>query len=100
MVVNHEPVNFAYSLQTGDYVSVYPAFHSIDLAPSPKNRAPEFDRPPRFFVLDVHLGRLAAYLRPFGFDAMYHNHAADPEIARSPFDPSIEWCCNSATAVC
>jgi len=80
IVVNHEPVDFSYSLQTGDYVSVYPAFHSIDLGTVPELR-PRLDRPPRF-VLDVHLGRLAAYLRLFGFDAMYQNHAADPEIAR------------------
>ena len=80
IVVNHEPVDFSYSLQTGDYVSVYPAFHSIDLGAVPELR-PRLERPPRF-VLDVHLGRLAAYLRLFGFDAMYRNHAADPEIAR------------------
>jgi uncharacterized protein with PIN domain len=33
------------------------------------------------FVLDVHLGRLAAYLRMAGFDAVYHNQATDLELA-------------------
>ena len=31
MVANHEPVDFSYSVQPGDYISVYPTFHSIDV---------------------------------------------------------------------
>lgn len=80
MVVNHEPAGFGYALESGDYVSVYPAFHSIDLGSIPALR-PALERPPRF-VLDVHLGRLAAYLRLLGFDAAYRNDFGDPEIAR------------------
>ena len=41
---------------------------------------PEPLRDPRF-VLDVHLGRLAAYLRMLGFDALYRNHCADERLA-------------------
>jgi len=33
-------------------------------------------------VLDVHLGRLAAYLRMLGFDSAYRNCAGDAELAR------------------
>ena len=33
-------------------------------------------------MLDVHLGRLAAYLRMLGLDAEYDNHATDPELVR------------------
>jgi uncharacterized protein with PIN domain len=33
------------------------------------------------FLLDVHLGRLAAYLRMAGFDALYDNRAPDAELA-------------------
>jgi uncharacterized protein len=80
MVVNQEPVDFSYPLRPGDYVSIYPAFHSIDLGAIPELR-PKLDRPPRF-VLDVHLGRLAGYLRLVGFDALYRNDLSDPEIAR------------------
>mgnify|MGYP000996667345 CR=1 FL=1 len=79
IVANREPVDFSYSLQRGDYVSVYPAFHSIDLGPMPRLR--ESLPPPPDFVLDVHLGRLAAYLRLLGFDARYRNDFADPELA-------------------
>jgi hypothetical protein len=32
-------------------------------------------------VLDVHLGRLAVYLRMFGFDALYRNDYHDEELA-------------------
>lgn len=34
------------------------------------------------FVLDVHLGRLAAYLRMLGFDVLYATHMEDAELAR------------------
>lgn len=39
--------------------------------------------PPRplRFVLDVHLGRLAAYLRMLGFDTWYERHADDDTLA-------------------
>ncbi len=37
---------------------------------------------PRRFVLDVHLGRLAAYLRMLGFDAAWSREAEDAELAR------------------
>ena len=36
--------------------------------------------PPRF-LLDNHLGRLAAYLRMLGFDCLYHNDYTDEELA-------------------
>ena len=41
---------------------------------------PEPLRDPRF-VLDVHLGRLAAYLRMLGFDTLYQNPCADEFLA-------------------
>jgi uncharacterized protein with PIN domain len=34
------------------------------------------------FILDNHLGRLAAYLRMLGFDALYRNDFQDEELAR------------------
>lgn len=80
MVVNHEPVGFDYPLQSGDYVSVFPAFHSIDLGAVPQLR-PKLDDVPRF-MLDVHLGRLAGYMRLLGLDTAYKNDLSDPEIAR------------------
>jgi uncharacterized protein with PIN domain len=37
--------------------------------------------PPRF-VLDAHLGGLAAYLRMLGFDTLWFNDVGDEELAR------------------
>ncbi|KAA3438240.1 Mut7-C RNAse domain-containing protein [Rufibacter hautae] len=37
---------------------------------------------PARFVLDVHLGKLARYLRLLGFDTLYENHYDDQTIAQ------------------
>jgi uncharacterized protein with PIN domain len=38
------------------------------------------------FVLDVHLGKLAAYLRMVGFDTIYRSCFTDPELVRVSVD--------------
>jgi hypothetical protein len=35
------------------------------------------------FIADVHLGRLAAYLRMVGFDTLYEDYYQDEELART-----------------
>jgi uncharacterized protein len=78
LVVNGRSVDFAARPSDGDRVAVYPPFRAIDLdagarlGPSPQTE-------PRF-VADVHLGRLAAYLRLAGFDTAYRNDYSDHEI--------------------
>ena len=72
-------VDFAWTLRDGARVSVYPVFESIDIAPLARVR-PAPLREVRF-VLDVHLGRLARYLRMLGFDARWRPDARDDEIA-------------------
>jgi uncharacterized protein with PIN domain len=84
ILVNSEPVDFTYRVHAGDLVSVYPVFESIDIAPVARVR-PEPLRQTRF-VLDTHLGRLAAYLRMLGFDTQYDNHASDQDLARTSRD--------------
>ena len=79
VLANGEPVEFSYQVRDGDAISVYPVFESFDVSPVPRVRAQPL-RDLRF-VLDVHLGRLAAYLRMAGFDAAYDNRAGDPELA-------------------
>ena len=54
-------------------------FESFDIAGLERLR-PEPLREPRF-VLDVHLGRLAAYLRMLGLDTHYRNCLADEQLA-------------------
>ena len=79
ILVNGESVDFSHPLQAGDRISVYPIFESIDIAPVLRVR-PKPLRVPRF-VLDTHLGRLAAYLRMLGFDALYRNDFDDDLLA-------------------
>jgi len=80
IVINGESVGFGQLLHDGDRVAVYPVFESVDVTPELRVR----ERPLRDlkFVLDVHLGKLAGYLRMLGFDVVYRNDASDPELVR------------------
>ena len=81
--VNGKSVDFNYQVQDGDHISVYPTVESLDISPlksSISHCQPKLlDQPA--FILDVHLGRLAAYLRMLGFDTLYRNDYDDPELA-------------------
>jgi len=78
LIVDGQSVDFTYRVRDGNRVAVYPrilAFDVRDLArllPSPQTEAR--------FIADVHLGRLAAYLRLAGFDTTYRNDYPDEEI--------------------
>ncbi|MCW5980864.1 MAG: Mut7-C ubiquitin/RNAse domain-containing protein [Bryobacteraceae bacterium] len=79
VLLNGESVGFDRRIGDGDRVSVFPVFEAIDITPLLKVR-PAPLRVVRF-ALDVHLGRLAAYLRMLGFDAVYRNDWNDRELA-------------------
>ena len=81
ILVNGESSDFSRLVRNGDRVAVYPVFESIDITPVLRLR-PQPLREPKF-VLDVHLGRLAGYLRMLGFDTMYANRASDLELVRT-----------------
>jgi uncharacterized protein with PIN domain len=70
--VNQVQVSFKYLVQDGDFVQVYPF--------QPGDFLGDQDLPMRF-VLDNHLGQLAAYLRMLGVDAEYRNDYEDGELA-------------------
>lgn len=72
LLVNGKSKSFAYQLKNADKISVYPVLESLDNAKVRRIK----------FILDVHLGKLARYLRLLGFDADYHNNYADAEIVR------------------
>ncbi|TBR60734.1 twitching motility protein PilT [Mastigocladus laminosus UU774] len=77
--VNGESVDFAYIVQDGDTINVYPISTVAQTAclslvrPKPLNTI--------CFVLDIHLGKLASSLRLLGFDTLYQNNYHDPELA-------------------
>lgn len=80
IVVDGRSVPFAYHLQPGAQVQVYP-YDALPPAPPPLALRPPLPHPV-CFVLDTHLGRLAAYLRLFGFDARYRNDYDDATLAQ------------------
>lgn len=79
IVVNGESVDFDYIVQDGDRVSVYPDFTTVDISPLIRLRPEPLDVPR--FVLDIHLGRLAGYLRMLGFDALFPENYDDEYLA-------------------
>ena len=79
ILVNGGSVDFSYIMRDGDMVSVYPVFEMIDISEIGRLR-PSPLRDTRF-VLDIHLGQLATYLRLLGFDTLYSNDFDDPELA-------------------
>ncbi len=80
ILANGEPAGFDYLVAGGDRVAVYPPFTRLELPMEARLRPPPA-RPLRF-VLDIHLGQLARYLRLLGFDALYpDNNHADADLA-------------------
>ena len=80
VLVNGEPEELNHPLGDGDRISVYPVFESFDIRGTTKVRVRAL-RVTRF-VLDVHLGKLASYLRMLGFDTLYRNDYTDSELVR------------------
>ena len=78
--VNEQTVDFTYLVRDGDRIEVYP-FSAPEARSARVSLRPPAPLPLRF-VLDVHLGRLAAYLRLLGFDTLYRNDYTDEELAR------------------
>src|SRR5437868_7866953 len=78
VLVDGESVDFTRRLTGGERVAVYPVFERLDIAPVTRLRARPLRR--TRFVLDVHLGKLARYLRLLGFDSVYRNDYDDHTI--------------------
>jgi uncharacterized protein with PIN domain len=78
IIINGEAAGFSRVVRDQDHISVYPMFESLDLTPELRVRREPL-RDPKF-VLDVHLGKLAAYLRMLGFDALYRSCYTDSEL--------------------
>lgn len=82
IIAGGEPVDFGHRVRDGDRIAVFPRFATLDLGSTLRVAPPERRAAEERFVVDGHLGRLAAYLRMLGFDTAYRNHATDDELAR------------------
>jgi uncharacterized protein with PIN domain len=80
ILANEQAVGFSYRVQAGDNLEVYPAAGEMEVDSQAQLR-PALSNPPRF-ILDNHLGRLAGYLRLFGFDALYPDDSEDEKLAQ------------------
>ena len=80
IVANGDSVDFGYRVRDGDRISFYPRFESIDVGPILRVRPRPL--PALRFVLDVHLGKLASFLRLLGFDSLYRRDFEDESLAR------------------
>ena len=86
VLIDGESVGFRRRLRHGNRVAVYPVFECLDVTSLTQLRPRPLRR--TRFVLDVHLGTLARYLRLLGFDTLYRNDYGDHEIVRVARDQS------------
>jgi hypothetical protein len=86
VLVDGESVDFTRRLTGGERVAVYPVFERLDISPVTRLRARPLRR--TRFVLDVHLGTLARYLRLLGYDTRYANDFEDAAIVALARDES------------
>lgn len=84
VLADGDSVDFAWRVRDGARVSVYPEFTAIDVRHVTRVGA-DLPRELRF-VVDVHLGKLARYLRMAGLDAAWQRDADDEELARLAAD--------------
>ena len=78
LLVDGASVGFDHLIRGGERVTVYPAFHAIDIGVTSRVRPPA---PAPRFVCDVHLGTLTRRLRLLGFDTWYRSDTDDDELA-------------------
>ena len=79
ILVDGRSSDFAYVVQEGDRISVYPQFELLDVSPLLRLRSRPLRR--TRFVADAHLGALAKYLRMLGFDTVFDARLTDRELA-------------------
>ena len=78
ILINGQPAGFDQGLEPNLRISVYPFFYQIDTSPLELANPVPYDA--LKFILDVHLGKLARYLRFAGFDAVLLPFLEDHEI--------------------
>jgi uncharacterized protein with PIN domain len=80
ILANGESVDLHYQPQSGNRLSLYPVFESLDIRAITKVR----EKPLRTicFILNPRLRRLGVYLRMAGFDVLYLDKTAEHDLIR------------------
>lgn len=78
ILINGRSVDFSFIPRNGAKISVYPVFESLNISGVTKLRQTPLRNPA--FALDVHLGKLARYLRLVGFRADYRRVWEDSDL--------------------
>ena len=78
ILVNRQPVDFAYVVERDTDVDVYPVNMRI-LLPENRLQASHIEK----FIADGHLGKLVRDLRLLGFDVVYDPSAEDRQLLRA-----------------
>ncbi|UCF10839.1 MAG: Mut7-C ubiquitin/RNAse domain-containing protein [Candidatus Bipolaricaulota bacterium] len=84
ILANGISVDFDYRLGADDRIAVYPVFESVNVSPAVRLQGRPLRR--TAFLLDVHLRRLARWLRLLGFDASCPRDEDDARLARRSVD--------------
>lgn len=80
ILVNGKSVSFDYIINDKDDISVYPVFESFEVSDVQHLRPAPLRNPK--FICDVHLGKLARYLRMTGLDTAYTNDLSDNDVVK------------------
>jgi len=78
ILVNNIEVRTSYLVQGGDRIEVYSNFPAESKIEGLSQEQSSIEKDG--LILDNHLGKLATYLRMFGFDAEYRNDYQDKEL--------------------
>ncbi len=76
--IDGRSVAFESRVPDASYVDVYPCFLQLDIRECSRVLPPRL--PVHRFVNDVHLGKLAAYMRLLGLDVVYRNEFEDEKL--------------------
>ncbi|MGM0508694.1 MAG: Mut7-C RNAse domain-containing protein [Fusobacteriota bacterium] len=84
VIKNGKSLDFSYIVQDRDMLDIYPKSYLLNKTEITPVRKIYKGEPK--FILDVHLGKLANYLRMIGIDTQYRNDLEDEELANISVD--------------
>jgi uncharacterized protein with PIN domain len=72
LTIHGQPALITDQITEDAVIEIFPPSKPVELGPN---------EPTPTFILDIHLGRLAAYLRMLGFDVLYEQNLEDAALA-------------------